>query len=359
MTSDRDLELTVENMPAEAATDGVLPMLTTSFPPHARSADSVQRIMLITCAALLPAVGLAVALPSNGVRALLSILGAIAAAAATEWAIVALRDRSLPMIDASACLTGLLLALSLPPQLPLWAAPLGAVFAVGVVKMAFGGLGRNFLNPGLAGRAFCAFTFPAIFAAAAGLSIVRPVAGSEGFGTLYHLVDYSGGWLGAASPAALLLGAVALVILRIIDGIIPLVFLGTAFLLSWVTGSHSEIFTAAGPLAALAFLLTGGVPLVALFMATDPVTSPAAARSRILFGAGCGALTFAFRKFGNANDGAMYAVLFMNLMVPWFDQRFRQLPLGFRSRLSAATEKAAEAAEQPAIATPLPEEASL
>lgn len=349
MSFDDDAELTMADTLADAAFEAAAPTeptLTVSFPPHGHAPDTVRRIMLITGAALLPAAALAVALPVNGVRALLSIILAVAAAGATEWLILFARSRTLPSIDGSSCLTGLLLALSLPPGLPLWAAPPAAVFAVGIVKMAFGGLGRNFLNPALAGRAFLGFTFPVLFASAAALSALGPAQGPEGFGTLYHLVDYSGGWLGAASPGALLIGAIALVVLRIIDGIIPLAFLCIVFILSWATSGHGVLFTTAGPLTGLAALLSGGVPLVALFMATDPVTSPASARSRVLFGAGCGALTFAFRRFGNANDGAMYAVLFMNLMVPWFDRWLRQVPFG--GRRTAARALAGELA--PAIA---------
>jgi len=153
MTAENGDELTITGSVAASAIDPAKgPILTVSFPPHGRSAETVRRIMLITCAALLPAVGFSVAL--YGARAIASVLGAVAAATATEWIICALRDRSMPSIDGSACLTGLLLALSLPPGLPLWAAPIGSIFAIGVVKMVFGGLGRNFLNPALAGRAF-------------------------------------------------------------------------------------------------------------------------------------------------------------------------------------------------------------
>ena len=331
MTAENGDELTITGSVAASAIDPAKgPILTVSFPPHGRSAETVRRIMLITCAALLPAVGFSVAL--YGARAIASVLGAVAAATATEWIICALRDRSMPSIDGSACLTGLLLALSLPPGLPLWAAPIGSIFAIGVVKMVFGGLGRNFLNPALAGRAFCAFTFPALFAAA-GMSASRMAAGSGGFGTLANLfAGYSGGWLGASSTVALLLGAVALWTLRIIDIEVPLAFLGSAFLLSWVTSGPSAILTASGFMSAITALLTGGVPLVALFMATDPVTSPATRRSRLFFGAGCGALTVVFRNFGSANDGAMHAVLLMNLTVPYFDRYFRPMAFGCRHR---------------------------
>jgi electron transport complex protein RnfD len=337
MTADLDDELTIDGS-AAGGTPEVPPagaLLTVSFPPHARSPETVRRIMLVTCAALLPAFCFSVVI--YGIPALVSVLAAVAAAAAAEWIIVAVRDGSTrPVLDGSSCLTGLLLALSLPPSLPVWAAPLASVFAVGVVKMVFGGLGRNFLNPALAGRAFCAFTFPALFIAAGSAS--RP--GETGsFDTVANLfVGYAGGWLGASSTAALLAGAVALWILRIIDFSVPLSFLGGAFLLSWATCGRSLLFTAAGPMAALAFIFTGGIPLVALFMATDPVTSPATRRSRLLFGTGCGALTFVFRTFGNANDGAMYAVLLMNLTVPWFDRSFRQVPFGGRRRIGAHPE---------------------
>jgi len=335
MTANNDdaLEIGVSESGSVPVTPIAAPVLTVSFPPHSRTVETVQRIMLVTCAALLPAAGFSVAL--YGISALASIAGAVIAAAATEWLIVALRDRSLPSFDGSSCLTGLLLALSLPPSLPFWAAPLAAVFAIAVVKMAFGGLGRNFLNPALAGRAFCAFTFPAFFMTAAAGS-ARIAGGPGSSDTVVNLfVGYAGGWLGSSSVAALLLGAGALWILRIIDGAVPLSFLGCTFLLSWATSGTGQLFTASALLAALTMVLTGGIPLVSLFMATDPVTSPGTRRSRLLFGAGCGALAVAFRKFGNANDGAMQAVLLMNLTVPFFDRCFKQVPFGGRHRFVA------------------------
>ncbi len=359
MTADNEgiMDIDVSDTGDVPAAPIVSPVLTVSFPPHSRTAETVQRIMLITCAALLPAAGFSVAL--YGIPALASIAGAVAAAAATEWLIAAVRDRSRPSFDGSSCLTGLLLALSLPPSLPYWAAPLAAVFSIAVVKMAFGGLGRNFLNPALAGRAFCALTFPALFMAAAAGTAPRITGGPGASDTVVNLfVGYAGGWLGSSSVAALLLGAGALWILRIIDFAVPVSFLGCAFLLSWATSGHDQLFTVAAVLSALAMVLTGGIPLVSLFMATDPVTSPGTTRSRLLFGAGCGALTFVFRKFGNANDGAMHAVLLMNLTVPFFDRCFKQVPFGGRNRLVARPSSAApvdRSAAQVAHSEPAPE----
>jgi len=287
-----------------------------SAAPHIHSRESVPRTMLITLAALVPVVGVSAA--QNGVRALLIIALSMAAAAATEWVFRCVAEKRPVMIDGSAGLTGLLLACSLPPQVPLWMSPLGSLFAIAIVKMSFGGLGRNFLNPALAGRAFCVLSFPMVFAAA-----FMPVSGE----TLLNLVTgYQGGWIGGSSAGALLLGAVVLWCLRIIDFTLPLAFIGSSFVLFWLAGEGH------GPVSALFQITTGGLLLGAFFMATDPVTSPKAPLARLLFGTGCGVLAFIFRRFGSTNDAVMYAVLLMNCMVPYLDRYCGRRPMGVRKR---------------------------
>jgi Na+-translocating ferredoxin:NAD+ oxidoreductase subunit D len=272
--------------------------------------------MLMTLAALVPVIGVSVAL--NGVHVLLIIALSMAAAAAAEWGIRSIEEKRPVMIDGSAGLTGLLLACSLPPQVPLWMAPLGSLFAIAIVKMSFGGRGRNFLNPALAGRAFCVLSFPVVFASAA-----TPVSGE----TFLNLIaGYQGGWIGGSSAGALLLGAIVLWCLRIIDFTLPLAFIGSSLVLFWLGGEGH------GLLSVLLQIGTGGLLLGAFFMATDPVTSPKAASARLLFGTGCGALTFLFRKFGSADNSVMYAVLLMNLMVPYLDRYCGRRPMGVRKR---------------------------
>jgi electron transport complex protein RnfD len=283
------------------------PLLAVSAAPHIRGRNSVQVIMLVTLAALMPA--LVVSAVHNGPRVLLAAAVSMAAAALAEWVFRIIAERRTGMIDGSAGVTGLLLACTLPPQIPLWVPPFGAVFAVAIVKMAFGGLGRNFLNPALAGRAFCVIVFPAVFGA-----LPSPPAAVPGDALLSFFIGFQGGWIGGSSAGALLAGAAVLWGLRIIDMTLPVSFIATSFLLFWLAGAGH------GPLPALVQAGTGPLLLCALFMATDPVTSPKASGARLLFGTGCGALTFLFRNAGSAGDGVMYAVLLMNCVVPYADR---------------------------------------
>ena len=265
----------------------------------------MPRTMFITLAALVPAA--VVSIIQNGVHALSIIAVCVAAAAATEWMFLSREKKRPVMIDGSAGVTGLLFAFSLPPHAPLWTALLGSVFAIAIVKMTFGGLGRNFLNPALAGRAFCALSFPAVFAAAA-----APPLSVSGAPLLHLLTGFQDGWIGGSSAGALLAGAIVLWCLRTIDFTVPLAFIGSAGALFWFFGGSF--------ISALLTVGTGGLLLGAFFMATDPVTSPKSVPARLLFGTGCGALAFLFRKFGSANDSVMYAILLMNLAVPYLDR---------------------------------------
>jgi electron transport complex protein RnfD len=278
--------------------------------------------MVWVLVALIPASGIAVML--TGLHALYSMLFSIISATAAEWIISFFVNKKRSIPDGSAALTGLIVALSLPPLLPLWIAPIGSLFAITLVKMAFGGLGRNFLNPAMAGRAFLAASFPALFGAAAIPAAWESAipAGTPAINSalLNFLTGYQCGWMGGASAGALLLGALLLWSLRIIDFTLPLAFIGTVFLLLWCTDSNNPLFSPAALLAPLFQLLSGGILFGAIFLATDPVTSPSNARARLVFGIGCGAVTFLFQKFGSANDSIMQAVLIMNCTVPYMDR---------------------------------------
>jgi electron transport complex protein RnfD len=280
--------------------------LAVSAPPHLRGRWSVPRMMLLTCASLVPAVAVSAARNGFSVPAVIAV--AVAAALAAEGVFRLAAGKRRPWkVDGSACLTGLLLAGSLPPQVPLWVPAVGAVFAIVIVKEAFGGLGRNFLNPALAGRAFCALAFPAVWNAALPPPVTFPG------GTLLPLVTgVQGGWIGGSSAAALLAGAALLRGLRIIDVTLPVSFIVTSFLLflPWHEGVGEAVMQVAA----------GGTLFCALFMATDPVTSPRTFFARLLSGAGCGALAFLFREAGACGDGVMYAVLLMNCVALFLDR---------------------------------------
>jgi electron transport complex protein RnfD len=276
--------------------------------------------MLVTCAALLPALGVSAVF--NGPRVLAAAAVSILSAVAAEWIFRAAAERRPVSLDGSACLTGLLLSLTFPPQVPLWVPPAGAVFSIIIVKMACGGLGRNFLNPALAGRAFCALLFPAVFNTAQSFPALVPGE------TLFSLaLGHQGGWIGTSSAGALLIGAAALRTLSIVDLTLPLSFIGAASLLSLTAGSATE---------ALAQVGSSGIVLCAFFMATDPCTSPKRPAPRLLYGACCGFLSIIFFDGTGAGNGVVFAVLIMNCMVPLFD-RFPG-----RSRRRAAGKRAAQ-----------------
>jgi Na+-translocating ferredoxin:NAD+ oxidoreductase subunit D len=305
-------------------------LLVVAAPPHLRAKDSVSRRMLWVLLALTPAAGIAIVL--YGVHALLSIAASVGAAVAAEYLIAVVAQKKVPLFDGSAVITGLLLAFSLPPQAPLWGGAIGSIFAIAVVKMAFGGLGCNFLNPALAGRAFLLVAFPSAFSGAAAVATqTAPFATLDIKEALLNLfIGYQGGWMGGSSAGALIIGAAVLWYLRRIDFVIPLAFIVSAFCLFWATNGSGSLLTPSALQASLTAILSGGLILVALFMATDPVTSPIALRARLFYGAGCGLLTFAFQKFGSANDGVMQAVLLMNCAAPALDRFLMSKPFGVR-----------------------------
>jgi Na+-translocating ferredoxin:NAD+ oxidoreductase subunit D len=325
--------------PSSTASADQPPHLVISALPHLRSKESVRRIMLPVLIALVPAAGIAIML--HGLPALLTIVSSVGAAVAAEYLISFILQKKLPGFDGSSAITGMLLALSLPPQTPLWLAPLGSVFAITIVKMLFGGLGCNFLNPAMAGRAFLLMGFPAAFGSAA--ASAQPFTTLDTKDTLLNfLVGYQGGWIGSTSVGALLAGAALLWYLRCIDFALPLSFIGSFFLLSWYTNDSGSLTSGSAFLAPLAQMLSGGVLLAALFMAPDPATSPRARRARLIFGTGCGVLAFLFQKFGDANYGVMQAVLLMNCIAPSLDRFLMHKPFGAARKKKALRKRDTE-----------------
>jgi len=307
----------------------------TSAAPHVHSGDSVQKNMLLVIVALLPA--FAVSLIAFGWSALITTCISIAACVLTEWCIAKfmLKQQS-SLWDLSAVLTGLLLAFNLPSNLPWWMVVLGAVFAIGIGKMVFGGIGQNVFNPALVGRVFLLISFPAAMT-------TWPVA--KGFATSYldaetaatplsymkHAVlehrpfeldsfedaflscvpdHIMGGSLGEISALALLIGGLLLICLRVISWHIPVAIFGT---IAVFTGILSACGIGAGPIT---HLLTGGVMLGAIFMATDYVTSPMTAWGKIIFGIGIGVIVVVIRTWGAYPEGMSFAILIMNGCVP-------------------------------------------
>ncbi len=296
--------------------------LTVASSPHIRGNFRTNRIMLDVVLALLPA--LAVGVFVLGLRALLVTVISIAAAVLTEYAYCRITKSRNTTADLSCVVTGLLLAMTLPHTVPYWQVVLGSVFAILVVKILCGGLGQNIFNPALAARAFLMLIFPL------GLTRYEGVDGVSAATPLHHMVMPSlpeeslldmflgncPGSIGEISALALLLGGAYLVYRKVISIRIPAAYLGAVAVLTLLF--HK---TDAALLWMLYSLLSGGVILGAIFMATDYATSPATPLGQTVYGIGCGVLTVVFRYFGLFPEGVTYAILLMNALV-WIIDRY-------------------------------------
>ena len=298
--------------------------LTVASSPHIRGNFRTNRIMLDVVIALLPALGVGAWV--LGLRALLVAAVSIAAAVAAEWLYSLVTKTRNTIVDGSAVVTGLLLAMTLPVSVPLWQAALGSVFAIIIVKALCGGLGQNIFNPALAARAFLMLIwplgltkYPALEADA--VSSATPLH-HMAMNTLpeENLLDmFLGncpGSIGEISALALLLGGAYLVIRKVISPRIPVAYIGSVALLTLIFGKTSQ-----SVLWMLYSVLGGGLLLGAIFMATDYATSPATAIGQIIYGIGCGVLTVIFRNFGLYPEGVTYAILLMNALV-WVIDRY-------------------------------------
>lgn len=308
--------------------------LIVSPAPHAHSGDSVRRNMLLVIVALLPAY--AVSIAAFGWGALITTAISVAACVLCEWVIdkFVLKQQS-TIGDLSAVLTGLLLAFNLPSNLPWWIVLIGAVVAIGVGKMSFGGLGQNIFNPALVGRVFLLISFPAQMTtwplpqgfngsyvdAATGatpLAAMKEVVkgNASAVNKLPELWDtfigLIGGSFGEVCAAALIFGGLLLICTRVITWHIPVSILATVALFSWIAtpaGMEPHMFISYE-------LLTGGLLLGAFFMATDYVTSPMTPWGKIIFGIGIGLIVMVIRMWGSYPEGMSFAILIMNACVP-------------------------------------------
>jgi electron transport complex protein RnfD len=301
-----------------------------SAPPHIQSELGTKNIMWMVAAALTPAT--VAGLLFFGWRALGIILTSIFAALLTEAICELMMRRPLTISDGSAFVTGLLLALVLPPTVPWWIPALGSAFAIAVGKQVFGGLGHNLFNPALLGRAFLLASWPLLLttwrwpvsslswagaqmdavSGATALGLLRSGFFSRNSLSLPYLQMFYGnisGSLGETSTLALLLGAAFLLVYKIIDWRIPVGYLGTVLVLTTLLGQDP-----------LFHLLAGGLILGAFFMATDYVTTPVTPTGRIIFGIGCGILTVLIRRFGGYPEGVCYSILIMNATSPLLDR---------------------------------------
>lgn len=289
--------------------------------PHIKDPTSVEEIMWTVVYALIPAV-----LASTyffGFRALLIVGVSIIGAVITEYTFLKIRSKDMVINDGSAVLTGLLLALTLPPTIPLWTAFFGSVVAIGLGKQVFGGLGNNPFNPALIGRAFLTASYPVLmttWVAVDGTSSATPL-GMISDGQIVRLWDLfigsTGGSLGETSALALLLGAAYLIYKGFINWRIPVGMLSTVVILTFLAGENPVVH-----------LFAGSLILGAFFMATDMVTSPVTKKARWVFGIGAGLLVAIIRLWGGYPEGVMYSILLMNTTVPLLDRYLKPKTLG-------------------------------
>lgn len=304
--------------------------LVLSPSPHVHGSTSISKDMyLVIAALLLPTVG---AVYFFGLYVLLMLATSVLAAILTE--VVAKKMRRRPFfMDGSAIVTALLFVLVLPPRTPLWVVLVGSIFSIAIVKEAFGGLGYNIFNPALAGRAFVSVSFagalsrwiaPTTSWLADAVTTATPLG--EGFTTtltkpeLYKALFFGNvaGCVGETSALLILIGGAILLGFGIIKWHIPVFYIATVFILSFIMG-QDPIF----------HILAGGLMLGAFFMATDYVTSPLTTRGRIIFAVGAGVLVMLIRRFGNMPEGVNYSILLMNAFTPLIDRYTRPRSFGF------------------------------
>ena len=269
--------------------------LIVTAAPHITSVDSTQKIMQRVCIALVPTLIASVII--FGINSLILTAVTVAACVIFEYLYCKLVGREVAISDFSAVVTGMLLAFNLPATLPWWMAVVGAFIAIVIVKQLFGGLGYNFANPAIVGRI--------------------ALASSEGIDYVTLLLGNHGGVLGETCALTLLLGGLYLIATKVISPTIPVTYLATVAVLSLVSG-RDPIYQ----------LLSGGLMLGAFFMATDYVTSPTTTKGKIVFGLGLGVITCAIRFLGTMNEGVSFAILLMNLLVPYIEILTRQDRLG-------------------------------
>lgn len=292
-------------------------LLKVSSNPHVRSKVNTTSIMFAVVIALLPAAGFGIY--NFGIRALFVILVTVASTVLTEF-LFGLYKKKQTIGDLSAVVTGLLLALNLPVSIPLWAAALGGIFAILVVKCLFGGLGQNFMNPALAARCFLLISFPALmtnftcdaYTGATPLAALK--AGGE-INIMDMVVGKTAGTIGETSVIAIVFGACLLILFGIIDLRIPGSYLVSFVVFLILFGGHGV-----DPAFISAHLAGGGLMLGAFFMATDYVTRPITVRGQYLYGIVLGILTGIFRVFGASAEGVSYAIILGNLLVPLIEK---------------------------------------
>lgn len=317
-------------------------MLQVSSSPHIRDSVTTRRLMLDVVIALIPAI-----LASTwifGWRVLLVTALTTGTAVLFEYLSRKVMKRYNSIGDMSALVTGLLLAMNLPPTIPLWIPVVGSFIAIVIVKQIFGGIGQNFMNPALAARVILMLSYPAAMTrwsilaerARGASTVVTDAAGNldliatatplylmQNHGVMPSYLDMflgiKGGCIGEVSVLALLIGAVYLIVRKVINLWIPLTYIGTVALITALAGQDP-----------LYHVLSAGLIIGAFFMATDYVTAPVTRNGQIVFALGCGVITALIRLFGSMTEGVSFAILLMNILTPHIEKWTKPVPFGVR-----------------------------
>lgn len=314
--------------------------LKVSSSPHIRSKETTGNIMLWVIIALLPATFFGI-YNFRDTHAWLLVIVTAAAAVLTEYIYEKLMHKKITIKDFSAAVTGLLLALNLPPTAPIWMGIIGSVFAILVVKQLFGGLGQNFMNPALGARCFLLISFTGRMTSFVydGVSGATPLAtiranieagnaALDGVNSMDMLIGNIAGTIGETSVIAIVIGAIILILKGIIDLRIPGTYIVTFALFIGIFGGFVDGIGFFNVQYMTAELCGGGLMLGAWFMATDYVTSPITKKGQIVYGILLGCLTGLFRLFGGSAEGVSYAIIFSNLLVPLIERVTLPKPFG-------------------------------
>lgn len=300
-------------------------LLNVSSSPHVRTQTTTKGIMYDVAIAMIPAAAYGVY--QFGIKALLIILVTVAACMLSEFVYQSLMGLPVTISDGSALVTGLILALNMPPEIPLWIPFLGGVFAIIVVKQVFGGLGQNFMNPALAARCFLLISFTGrmstfVLDGASGATPLAMMRAGQQVDTAAMFIGKIPGTIGEVSTLALLIGAAYLLIKKVISIRIPGTYILTFAIFMFIFGGMDGGYV-------LAQVCGGGLIFGAFFMATDYVTSPITVKGQIVFGILLGILTGVFRLWGGSAEGVSYAIIFCNILVPLIEKVTMPVAFGF------------------------------
>jgi len=306
--------------------------LVVSTSPHIKDKKNTKKVMyIVSILLLLPVIG---GVYFFGIYTIIVVLVSIITAILTEFIAKKLRKKQFIM-DGSAIVTGILFALVLPPRIPLWTVVIGSAFCIAIVKEAFGGIGHNIFNPALAGRAFLTVTFAGMmttwiapvksFTSIDSITTATPLgegfsyAGSTSDLYLDLLFGNVGGCIGETSAILILIGGLFMLATGLIKWRIPVVYIGTVFLFTWLIPGQDPIF----------HILAGGLLLGAFFMATDYVTCPMTGRGQVIFALGAGILVILIRVYGSLPEGVAFSILLMNAFTPLIDRYIKPRPYGY------------------------------